>query len=138
MKILITGTAGFIGFHTAKRFINEGFDVVGLDSINDYYDKNLKYARLNQTGIDRDKITYGHLVNSTKFNNYRFIKLQIEDKDEILKLFDTEKFDYVCHLAAQAGVRYSIENPYVYFHSIINGFLNIIEASKRNKIKHLV
>ncbi len=138
MKILITGTAGFIGFHTAEKFIKEGFDVVGLDSINDYYDKNLKYARLNQTGIDRDKITCGHLVNSTKFNNYRFIKLQIEDKDEILKLFETEKFDYVCHLAAQAGVRYSIENPYVYFHSNINGFLNIIEASKRNKIKHLV
>ena len=138
MKILITGTAGFIGFHTAKRFINEGFDVVGLDSINDYYDKNLKYARLYETGIIKNEIEYGKLVQSKKYHNYRFIKLQIEDKDEILKLFDTEKFDYVCHLAAQAGVRYSIENPYVYFHSNINGFLNIIEASKRNKIKHLV
>ncbi len=138
MKILITGTAGFIGFHTAKRFINESFEVVGLDSINDYYDKNLKYARLAETGIERDKITYDHLVKSTKFDNYHFIKLQIEDKDEILKLFESEKFDYVCHLAAQAGVRYSIENPYVYFHSNINGFLNIIEACKRNNIKHLV
>jgi len=138
MKILITGTAGFIGFHTAKRFINESFEVVGLDSINDYYDKNLKYARLTETGIERDKITYGHLVKSTKFDNYHFIKLQIEDKDEILKLFESEKFDYVCHLAAQAGVRYSIENPYVYFHSNINGFLNIIEACKRNNTKHLV
>ena len=121
MKILITGTAGFIGFHTAKRFINESFEVVGLDSINDYYDKNLKYARLTETGIERDKITYGHLVKSTKFDNYHFIKLQIEDKDEILKLFESEKFDYVCHLAAQAGVRYSIENPYAYIESnIIN------------------
>ena len=138
MKILITGTAGFIGFHTAKKFIKNDFEVVGLDSINDYYDKNLKYARLSETGIERDKITYAHIVKSTKFDNYRFIKLQIEDKDEILKLFEKEKFDYVCHLAAQAGVRYSIENPYVYFHSNINGFLNIIEASKRNNIKHLV
>ncbi len=138
MKILITGTAGFIGFHTAKRFINEGFDVIGLDSINDYYDKNLKYARLSETGIIKDQIQYAQLTQSEKHENYKFIKLQIEDKEEILKLFEEEKFDYVCHLAAQAGVRYSIENPYVYFHSNINGFLNIIEACKRNTIKHLV
>ncbi|NOZ35165.1 MAG: NAD-dependent epimerase [Chlorobi bacterium] len=138
MKILITGTAGFIGFHTAKKFIAAGFDVTGLDSINDYYDKNLKYARLAETGIEKSEITYAKLVQSKKHKNYHFIKLQIEDKDEILKLFETEKFDYVCHLAAQAGVRYSIENPYVYFHSNINGFLNIIEASKRNNISHLV
>ena len=138
MKILITGTAGFIGFHTAKRFISERFEIVGLDNINDYYDKNLKYARLYETGIIKNEIEYGKLVQSKKYKNYRFIKLQIEDKEEILKLFETEKFDYVCHLAAQAGVRNSIENPYVYFHSNINGFLNIIEASKQNKIKHLV
>jgi len=116
MKILITGTAGFIGFHTAKKFIQQGVDVFGLDSINDYYDKNLKYARLNETGINKDKIQYAKLAQSEKH----------------------EKFDYVCHLAAQAGVRYSIENPYVYFHSNINGFLNIIEAGKRNNVKHLV
>ncbi len=138
MKILITGTAGFIGFHTALKFIKEGFDVIGLDSINDYYDKNLKYARLSETGIEKNEIQDAKLVQSKKYKNYKFIKLQLEDKDEILNLFKTEKFDYVCNLAAQAGVRYSIENPYVYFHSNINGFLNIIEASKRNKIKHLV
>ncbi|MCF6185055.1 MAG: NAD-dependent epimerase [Bacteroidales bacterium] len=138
MKILITGTAGFIGFHTAKKFIAAGFNVTGLDSINDYYDKNLKYARLAETGIEKSEITYAKLVQSNKYKNYHFIELQIEDKDEILKLFSEEKFDYICHLAAQAGVRYSIENPYVYFHSNINGFLNIIEASKRNNIKHLV
>ncbi|MCF6366606.1 MAG: NAD-dependent epimerase [Bacteroidales bacterium] len=137
MKILITGTAGFIGFHTANKFIKNGFEVIGLDSINDYYDKNLKYSRLSKTGIVKEKIEYGKLIKSSKFENYSFIKLQIEDKNEILNLFKTEKFDYVCHLAAQAGVRYSIENPYVYFHSNINGFLNIIEASKRNKVKHL-
>ena len=138
MKILITGTAGFIGYHTAKRFINEGFEVVGLDSINDYYDRNLKYARLKETGIEKEKVQEGKLTQSTKFKNYKFIKLQLEDKDAILKLFKEQKFDYVCHLAAQAGVRYSIENPYVYFQSNINGFLNIIEAGKQNKIKHLV
>jgi len=138
MKILVTGTAGFIGFHTAKRFIDEGFDVVGLDSINNYYDKNLKYSRLNETGIIKEEIAYGKLTKSIKHKNYKFIKLEIEDKDNILNLFKEEKFDYVCHLAAQAGVRYSIENPYVYFHSNINGFLNIIEASKQNNVKHLV
>ncbi len=138
MKILITGVAGFIGFHTANKFINEGFDVVGLDSINNYYDVKLKYSRLQETGINKDKITYGKLTKSDKFNNYQFIKLQLEDKEEILQLFKEQKFDYVCHLAAQAGVRYSIENPYVYFHSNINGFLNIIEAGKQTNIKHLV
>lgn len=138
MKILITGTAGFIGFHTANKFIKADFDVVGLDSINDYYDKNLKYSRLLETGIEKKEIEYGKLTQSKKYSNYKFIKLQIEDKDKILDLFKNEKFDYVCHLAAQAGVRYSIENPYVYFHSNINGFLNIIEACKRNPVKHLV
>lgn len=138
MKILITGTAGFIGFHTATKFINAGFDVVGLDSINDYYDKNLKYSRLAETGITKNRIEYAKKIQSDKHKNYKFIKLEVEDKENILKLFYEEKFDFVCHLAAQAGVRYSIENPYVYFQSNINGFLNIIEASKQNKIKHLV
>ena len=137
-KILITGTAGFIGFHTAKRFIKEGFEVVGLDGINNYYDVNLKYDRLKETGIEKNKIEYGQLVKSNKFKNYDFIKLLLEDKDQILKLFKEQQFDYVCHLAAQAGVRYSIENPYAYIQSNINGFLNIIETSKQNKIKHLV
>lgn len=138
MKILITGTAGFIGFHTALKFIKAGFKVTGLDSINDYYDINLKYARLAETGIKKEEIEYAKHTKSEKFDNYRFIKLQIEDTEKILELFEKEKFDYVCHLAAQAGVRYSIENPFTYIQSNINGFLNIIEASKRNKIKHFV
>jgi len=138
MKILITGTAGFIGFHTALKFIKAGFEVTGLDSINDYYDKSLKYARLAETGIKKEEIEYAKHTKSKKFDNYRFIKLQIEDTEKILELFEKEKFDYVCHLAAQAGVRYSIENPFTYIQSNINGFLNIIEASKRNKIKHFV
>lgn len=138
MKILITGTAGFIGFHVAKRFIHEKFEVVGLDSINDYYDKNLKYARLAETGINKEEIQYGKITKSDKFKNYRFIRLQLEDKAKISELFESEKFDYICHLAAQAGVRYSIKNPYVYIQSNISGFLNIIETSKNNKIKHFV
>jgi UDP-glucuronate 4-epimerase len=115
MKILITGTAGFIGFHTAKKFIDNGFQVIGLDSINDYYDQNLKYDRLKETGVIRNAIQYGKFSKSKKYPNYKFIKLKLEDKDEILKLFKEEKFDYICHLAAQAGVRYSSENPYVYY-----------------------
>ena len=138
MKVLITGTAGFIGFHTANKFLKKGFEVIGLDNINDYYDVNLKYNRLKETGIEKEKIQYAQFVQSNKFKNYKFLKIQLEDKEEILKLFKEQKFDYVCHLAAQAGVRYSIENPYTYIQSNLNGFLNIIEASKQNNIKHLV
>ncbi|NPA68895.1 MAG: NAD-dependent epimerase [Chlorobi bacterium] len=138
MKILITGTAGFIGFHAAEKFAKEGFQVTGIDNINDYYDINLKYARLSESGIEKNKIQYGKPVKSTKFENYKFLKLQLEDKEKISELFETEKFDYVCHLAAQAGVRYSIENPHIYVQSNINGFLNIINEAAHNKTKHFV
>ncbi|NOU16877.1 MAG: NAD-dependent epimerase [Bacteroidales bacterium] len=138
MKILITGTAGFIGFHLAKRLIERGDELVGLDCINDYYDVNLKYSRLDQTGINRDKIEYGKFVQSSKFNNYTFIKLKLEDRESILELFQKEKFNKVCNLAAQAGVRYSIENPFTYIDSNIVGFINILEGCRQNEIKHLV
>ncbi|NVO11260.1 MAG: NAD-dependent epimerase [Bacteroidales bacterium] len=138
MKTLITGTAGFIGFHLAKRLIEMGNEVIGLDCINDYYDVNLKYSRLDQTGINRDKIEYGKIIQSSKFNNYKFIKLKLEDRESILELFQKEKFDKVCNLAAQAGVRYSIENPYTYIDSNIVGFINILEGCRQNEIKHLV
>ena len=138
MKILITGTAGFIGFHLAKKLLEQGNEVIGLDIINDYYDVNLKYARLLETGIKKEDIEYGKLIKSETFNKYHFIKIRLEDREEIDKLFDTQNFDYVCHLAAQAGVRYSLKNPYAYIDSNINGFLNVIEASKRNKVKHFV
>lgn len=136
-KILVTGTAGFIGFHLAQRLVERGDEVVGLDCINDYYDINLKYARLNVTGIDKDKIEYGTFVQSSKFNNYRFIQLKLEDRNAILKIFAEEKFDKVCNLAAQAGVRYSIQNPFTYIDSNINGFLNILEGCRHNNVKHL-
>lgn len=138
MKILVTGTAGFIGFHLAKRLIERGDEVVGLDCINDYYDVNLKYSRLYQTGINRDKIEYGKFVQSSNFNNYTFIKLKLEDRESILELFQKEKFNKVCNLAAQAGVRYSIENPFTYIDSNIVGFINILEGCRQNEIKHLV
>lgn len=137
-KILVTGTAGFIGYHLAKRLIERGDEVVGLDCINDYYDVNLKYARLERTGILKNEIEYGEFVQSSKFKNYKFIMLKLEDREAILKLFSIEKFDKVCNLAAQAGVRYSIENPFTYIDSNIVGFMNILEGCRHNGVKHLV
>jgi len=137
MKLLLTGTAGFIGFHLAKRLLERGDEVIGLDCINDYYDINLKYSRLEITGIDRSKIVYGKFVQSTKYPNYRFIQLKLEDREAILNLFAQEKFDKVCNLAAQAGVRYSLQNPFTYIDSNINGFLNILEGCRHNGVKHL-
>lgn len=137
MKILVTGTAGFIGFSLAKKLLERGDELVGLDSINDYYSVDLKYSRLAQTGINRDDIEYGKLLKSSKYNNYSFIQLKLEDKSAIDSLFAEEKFDKVCNLAAQAGVRYSLENPGAYIDSNIIGFVNILEACRHNKVKHL-
>ncbi len=137
MKFLLTGTAGFIGFHLAKRLLERGDEVVGLDCINDYYDVNLKYARLGQTGISRGEVEYGKFVQSSKFNNYKFIQLKLEDREAILKLFSVEKFDRVCNLAAQAGVRYSLQNPFTYIDSNIVGFINILEGCRHNGVAHL-
>ena len=126
MKILITGTAGFIGFHLAKKILERGDEVVGLDNINDYYDVNLKYARLEESGINRKKIQYNKVVTSYKNSHYRFIKLNLEDQDNFFQIFKNEEFDMVCNLAAQAGVRYSITNPHAYINSNIVGFINIL------------
>jgi UDP-glucuronate 4-epimerase len=138
MKILITGTAGFIGFHLAKQLLLEGHEIIGADNINDYYDVNLKYARLNETGISKDKIEYGKYAQSILYPAYRFIKMDMEDRAGIDRIFEETPFDYVCHLAAQAGVRYSLQNPYAYISSNITGFLNVIEASRRRQVKHFV
>ncbi|MDA3878357.1 MAG: NAD-dependent epimerase [Halothiobacillus sp.] len=137
MKILITGTAGFIGFHLANKLIGRGDEVVGLDSINDYYDQNVKYGRLDYAGINQAAIEYNQLVQSSKYTNYRFIKLQLEDKANLDKLFETENFDAVCNLAAQAGVRYSIENPQAYIDANIVGFINILEACRHYGVNNL-
>ncbi|MDD3755138.1 MAG: NAD-dependent epimerase [Bacteroidales bacterium] len=138
MKILITGTAGFIGFHLAKKLLERGDTVIGIDNINDYYNVNLKYARLLETGID-SRATEWHLkIQSKKYPNYTFIRMNLEDRESLLRLFTTEHFDNICHLAAQAGVRYSLQNPYAYIDSNIVGFINILEGARNNNIKHLV
>ncbi len=136
-KTLITGTAGFIGFHLAKKLLDKGDEVVGLDSINDYYDLRVKYGRLEQAGIDKADIEYNKTVQSSKYPAYRFIQLKLEDASALNELFEREKFDTVINLAAQAGVRYSLENPKAYVDSNIIGFINILEACRHNRVKHL-
>jgi len=138
MKILVTGAAGFIGFHLAEKLVSLGHSVVGIDTINDYYNVELKYARLLHSGIKREKINYGKKVQSEATLEYSFIKLDITDRDVLFNLFTQERFDCVCNFAAQAGVRYSLENPYAYIDSNISGFLNILQACRLHQIKHLV
>jgi UDP-glucuronate 4-epimerase len=137
MKILVTGTAGFIGSHLAIKLLERGDEVVGLDNINDYYDVNVKYGRLKKAGIEKKEIKYNQKVTSHKYKNYKFIKLNLEDKDAMMKLFEEEKFDAVCNLAAQAGVRYSLTNPDAYMNSNIIGFMNILECCRHNNVKNL-
>ena len=137
MRILVTGTAGFIGFHVANRLLARGDEVVGLDSINDYYDVSVKYGRLAQAGIRQENIKPNQLVQSSLHKNYQFIQLDLAQNDEINTLFKEQSFDAVCHLAAQAGVRYSLTNPHAYMHSNIIGFLNILEACRHSGVKNL-
>ena len=137
-KILVTGTAGFIGFHTALRLLERGDEVVGIDNVNDYYDINLKYGRLKESGIDPVKVEWAKPVKSTKHDAYTFIRLDVADREAMAKLFEEEKFDRVVHLAAQAGVRYSLVNPHAYIDSNITGTLNILEGCRHGKIEHLV
>ena len=126
MKILVTGAAGFIGFHVAKELLARGDTVVGIDNINDYYDVKLKEGRLNS------------LAEQPLSGNFTFIKLDLADRSKMDSLFNSSKFDKVVHLAAQAGVRYSIENPHAYVDSNLIGFMNILEGCRHNKVKHLV
>lgn len=134
-RVLITGMAGFIGYHLAKLLIKEGHYVVGLDNINDYYDVNLKYARLEDLGITKDSIEEEVLIIGSTCS---FIKLDLTNLDGLKSLFASQNFDYVVNLAAQAGVRYSIENPHTYVDSNITGFLNILECCKAYPVEHLV
>jgi len=127
-KVLITGTAGFIGFHLARKLVDQGFHVTGLDIINDYYDVELKYDRLELSGISRDSIAYNQVLTSTTSENYQFVQLKLEDREALFELFANRQFDVVVNLAAQAGVRYSLTHPQAYIDSNITGFLNILEA----------
>jgi UDP-glucuronate 4-epimerase len=123
MKYLVTGAAGFIGFHTSLRLLEQGFEVKGIDNLNDYYDVNLKLDRLKEL---------------EKYHNFKFSKLDLADREGIAKLFKSEKFDRVIHLAAQAGVRYSLENPFAYADSNLIGHLTILEGCRNNDVEHLV
>ena len=138
MRYLITGTAGFIGFHLAKKLLERGDEVVGLDIINDYYDINLKYARLEHMGIFKVEIEKNKLVQSFTYPGYRFVQMELSEKEPVMSLFAEQKFDVVIHLAAQAGVRYSLSNPEVYIQSNILAFLNILEGCRYHPVKHLV
>jgi len=137
LKILVTGTAGFIGYHLAKRLLELGHIVIGYDNINDYYDVNLKYARLNELGIDRNQVKNNKLINSKIYPHHKFIKANLEDANILNSLFEVEQFDAVVNLAAQAGVRYSIENPHAYIQSNVLGFMNILESCRNYGVKNL-
>jgi UDP-glucuronate 4-epimerase len=137
LKILVTGTAGFIGFHLAKKLLERGDEVVGLDNINEYYDVNLKYGRLKELGISKEEITENSKSPSSKYKKHSFYKVDLADKEAIEKLFAIEEFDAVCNLAAQAGVRYSLENPHAYVQSNVVGFLNILEGCRNYGVKNL-
>ena len=141
MKILIAGTAGFIGFHLAKKLLERGDEVVGLDNINDYYDVNLKYGRLKELGISREDIEKSNsklnIHHSTFSPLHKFYKVDLEDTEAISHIFEVEQFDAVMNLAAQAGVRYSLENPHAYIQSNVVGFLNILEGCRNNGVKNL-
>jgi UDP-glucuronate 4-epimerase len=136
MKILITGAAGFIGMHTIEKMAALGHQVIGLDNINAYYETDLKYSRLAILGINKEELEYNKLVSGAK--NIQFVLLDIQDAGNLNSLFAKQKFDVVIHLAAQAGVRYSITNPRDYIDSNIIGFYNILEASRNFPLQHLV
>jgi UDP-glucuronate 4-epimerase len=139
MKILVTGAAGFIGFYVSKSLLERGHTVVGLDNLNDYYDVDLKYGRLEVLGIPREQAeVYGQIAGSGTFETFSFIRLPLEDREGLRQLFKEQGFEVVCHLAAQAGVRYSLENPEAYIDSNIVGFLNILECCRHHHIQHLV
>lgn len=137
-KILITGIAGFIGFHLTKKLVDQGFEVTGVDNINNYYDISLKLDRLKVLGIDHYDQIQGRSLQSSIYSNLEFYYTDISDKIQVLNLFQNKKFEVVIHLAAQADVRYSIENPDVYLSSNINGTFNILEACRFNPVEHLI
>ena len=123
MRILITGAAGFIGFHLSKRLLDQSCEIIGIDNLNDYYDPGLKHSRLEIL---------------KKYDKFRFEKVDLKDKESVDKIFETHNPTYVVNLAAQAGVRYSIENPYAYVDSNLVGFMNILEACRHYPVKHLL
>jgi UDP-glucuronate 4-epimerase len=133
VKVLVTGIAGFIGFHVAKRLLSENYSVVGIDNLNDYYDVQLKKDRLKELGVNEIENIW-----TSSNTELSFIKMDLQEKDSLLNLFSENNFDYVIHLAAQAGVRYSLSEPQKYVDSNITGFLNILECCRFYPVKHLI
>ncbi len=139
MTILVTGAAGFIGFHTSKKLIERGHTVVGIDNISDYYNPQLKFDRLKALGIDQTKAEkWGNPCISEIQDTFCFYRMDLNDSEALDRLFNTHTFEVICNLAAQPGVRYSLENPTAYIDSNIAGFLNILEQCRHHNIKHLV
>ena len=138
MNVLATGAAGFVGFHLTRRLLEAGHTVTGIDNLNSYYTVSLKNARLVELGIDVNKIDDGQSVRSAVFQQFEFIKLNLEDRERVPRIFERGQFDVVVNLAAQAGMRHSIEEPFSYIDSNIVGFTNILECCRHNQVKHLV
>ncbi|MDR0730495.1 MAG: NAD-dependent epimerase/dehydratase family protein, partial [Treponema sp.] len=144
MKILVTGIAGFIGYHLARRLAAQGEDVTGIDTINDYYDVGLKYGRLADLGFPTAAIIGNSTPNPTAklqsvlYPNLNFCRMDLTDAEALRSLFAAERFDLVVNLAAQAGVRYSLTNPQAYIDSNIQGFLNILEGARAFPVRRLV
>lgn len=138
MKILVTGAAGFIGYHLIARLLADGHEVVGIDSLNDYYDVRLKLARLADLGIDPSAAAGGAGCCSSSHRAFRFLRMRLEERERLEALFAAESFARVVNLAAQAGVRYSLKNPFAYIDSNISGFVDLLECCRRHPVAHLL
>ena len=133
-NILVTGAAGFIGFHLCRVMADREYSITALDNINNYYDPELKYGRLNELGFKKSAILENQIIQSGKYKNIEFIKTDLCSRAVLEKLFEDKKFDIVCNLAAQAGVQYSVSTPHTYIESNVTGFLNILECCRKNSI----
>lgn len=138
MKIFVTGTAGFIGFHLTRYLLEKGYDVTGLDNVNEYYDVSLKYARLQELGLNISLAQKTSRQFSIKHGHLHFYRGDLQDKDLLFRLFQENAFDMVVHLAAQVGVRYSLDHPQTYVDSNVTGFLNLLEACRNYPVSHLI
>ena len=138
-RILVTGAAGFIGFHLTRKLLELGYIVVGVDNINSYYDVDLKFDRLQQLGINKKQAEiFGRSVESTLYDQFQFYRLDLEDREHLPNIFQANGFDTVINLAAQAGVRYSIEHPAEYIDSNLVGFANLLECCRHEAVEHLI